>query len=88
MFMAREKSYLELQPEHVLSLIDVFNDMYNHEQPHIELSHFAHIFHQLMDMKQHLHWCEKCNTKYFDHRAGEYRMVCDPCCEEMKEENE
>jgi len=86
--MARNKAYLELKPETVLELIDVMNDIYNHEQPTLQLEHFIQVHHQLLEYKERLHWCEKCNEKYFDHRPGAYRMVCEPCCEIMKEENE
>lgn len=86
--MARTITYLELKPETVFELIDVMNDIYNHERPTLQLEHFILVHHQLLEMKERLHWCEKCNEKYFDHRAGAYRMICEPCETKPEEETE
>jgi len=86
--MARTITYLELKPETVLQLIDVMNDIYNHEQPTLRLEHFILVHHQLLEMAERLHWCEKCNEKYFDHRSGVYRMICEPCEEKEKGDDE
>ena len=86
--MARTITYLELKPETVLQLIDVMNDIYNHEQPTLRLEHFILVHHQLLEMAERLHWCEKCNEKYFDHRSGVYRMICELCEEKEKGDDE
>ena len=84
--MARTITYLELKPETVLELIDVMNDIYNHEQPTLQLEHFILVHHQLLEMKDRCIFHTNANEKYFDHRSGAYRMVCEPC--ETKPEEE
>ena len=91
--MARTSSYLELKPDAAGELLDLLEAVYNNEQHTMQVEHFASIYNDVKEMCDNIHYCDDCNTHYFDHRDGAYNMKCDDCCAdakiaEIREENE
>lgn len=81
--MARHQETIYFKPDEVIEVIDMLGQIYNQEEHiHIPIELFAKLYREFNDLKDRVHLCKECNTRWFAcilNKKNEYIRTCDDC---------
>jgi hypothetical protein len=81
--MARHQESIYFKPDEVIEVLDMLKEMYNQEESiHIPIELFAKMYREFSDLKERVHLCKECNTRWFScfmNKKKDYIRTCDDC---------